>query len=90
MYMMAPPSKQHQEIVGAIYAAIREHVRGKKGKCMLYLAPFAVFLTNDESTYVEPDLLAVCDPEKLNDKGCWGTDVAVCWESVNSNAVALK
>lgn len=36
MYMMAPPSKQHQEIVGAIYAAIREHVRGEKGKCMPY------------------------------------------------------
>lgn len=51
---------------------------------------YAVFLTNDESTYVEPDLLVACDPEKLNDKGCWGTDVAVCWESVNSNAVALK
>lgn len=69
---MAPPSKQHQEIVGAIYAAIREHVKGKKGKYMPYIAPFAVFLTNDESTYVEPDLLVVCDPEKLNDKGCWG------------------
>ena len=33
-------------------------------------APFAVFLNNDDRTYVEPDISVICDRSKLNNRGC--------------------
>lgn len=38
----------------------------------VYAAPFAVFLNEDDTTYVEPDISVICDPDKLDDKGCNG------------------
>lgn len=36
------------------------------------LAPFAVFLNENDKTYLEPDLRVICDKNKLTDKGCNG------------------
>ena len=35
-------------------------------------APFAVYLDEINNTYVEPDISVICDPNKLDDKGCKG------------------
>lgn len=35
-------------------------------------APFAVFLNNDDINYVEPDISVICDPSRLDEKGCHG------------------
>ena len=69
---MAPPSRIHQKITGEIYAEIRNYIKRNDGKCEVYLAPFAVFLNEDDRTYVEPDISVICDPDKLNEKGCNG------------------
>ena len=39
---------------------------------LVYPAPFAVFLNQDDKTYVEPDVTVVCDADRLDDKGCNG------------------
>ena len=72
IYDMAPPSRIHQKITGEIYAEIRKYIKRNDGKCEVYLAPFAVFLNEDDRTYVEPDISVICDPDKLNEKGCNG------------------
>ena len=36
------------------------------------IAPFAVFLNEDDKNYVEPDISVICDKNKLTDKGCIG------------------
>ena len=72
IYMMAPPSRWHQEIVGSLYRKIADYIDGKQGKCKVYIAPFAVFLSKDNNNYVEPDISVICDPDKLTDKGCNG------------------
>ena len=38
MFMMAPPSRMHQAIVGEIFAAIREYIKKNRGDCKVYLA----------------------------------------------------
>ena len=43
-----------------------------KGTCKVYPAPFAVFLNQDDKTYVEPDISVICDNGKLDDRGCNG------------------
>ena len=72
IYYMAPPSRKHQSIVGELFAVIRDYIRKNNGSCRIYPAPFAVFLSEDDTTYVEPDISVICDPKKLNDKGCSG------------------
>ena len=75
--MMAPPSRAHQEISGALFAQLHNYLEGKK--CRVYAAPFAVRLferpgdrPENVDTLVEPDLSVVCDPDKLDDIGCKG------------------
>jgi Uma2 family endonuclease len=73
-YMMAAPSRLHQEICGNFYYALRSFLEGKT--CKVYIAPFAVRLFPAEDlsddTVVEPDITVVCDPSKLDDRGCNG------------------
>ena len=72
IYDMAPPSRTHQELVGELYATIRNYIKSNYGRCKVYPAPFAVFLDEDDKTYVEPDISVICDPNKLDDRGCNG------------------
>ena len=82
LYMMAEPSRIHQEISGEIFRQLANYLRGKK--CRVYAAPFGVRLfekadSPDQNvppervrTVVEPDISVICDPDKLDDKGCKG------------------
>lgn len=72
IYYMAPPSRKHQRIAGELYATIREYIRTSHGSCEVDIAPFAVFLNENDQNYVEPDISVICDPKKLNDQGCVG------------------
>lgn len=72
IYYMAPPSRKHQDIAGELFATIREYIRSNHGSCKPYIAPFAVFLNEDDKNYVEPDISVICDSNKLNDNGCVG------------------
>ncbi len=72
MYMMAPPTRRHQQILGALYRKIADYIDRKGGSCEVDIAPFAVFLNADDKNYVEPDISIICSPEKLTDKGCNG------------------
>jgi Uma2 family endonuclease len=71
-YDMATPSTTHQRLVGLIYRKISDHIEKKGGKCETFIAPFAVYICNDEHNYVEPDVSVICDPEKIDEKGCHG------------------
>lgn len=72
IYYMAPPSRKHQRIAGELFAVIREYIQKKGGPCEVDIAPFAVFLNKHDRTYVEPDISVICDPDKLDDRGCNG------------------
>lgn len=72
IYDMAPPSPLHQELVMELSATLRDYVKKKGGPCKVYPAPFAVFLNEDDTTYVEPDISIVCDKSKISHRGCEG------------------
>ncbi|MDE6579894.1 MAG: Uma2 family endonuclease [Ruminiclostridium sp.] len=72
IYFMSTPSFTHQKISGMLHMAILEYIRDNNGNGEAVAAPFAVFLTNDKTTYVEPDISVICDPTKLDEKGCHG------------------
>ena len=74
IYMMAPPSTKHQKLISALHGKIYNYIESHNGNCEIIPAPFAVFLKdNDENeSYVEPDISVICNPDKLDDKGCNG------------------
>lgn len=72
IYYMAPPSRRHQRILIDLSYQIENYIRNKKGLCEVDIAPFAVFLNEDDINYVEPDISVICDPSKLDEKGCHG------------------
>ena len=72
IYYMAPPSYKHQKLVMELSAIIRNYIKQHKGTCEVLPAPFAVYLGEINNTYVEPDISVICDPNKLDDKGCKG------------------
>ena len=72
LYAMAPPYRIHQELVGELYSAIHNYIHSKDGSCKVYPAPFAVNLTANDKTWVEPDISVICDKDKLSDRGCEG------------------
>ena len=59
IYYMAPPSRSHQRVCGKLYQTIVNYIEANKGNCEVYVAPFAVFLNNDDSNYVEPDISVI-------------------------------
>ena len=72
IYYMAPPSRKHQRISTRLTSIIDRYIEDHQGQCQVYAAPFAVYLDESTNTYVEPDISVICDPNKLNDKGCNG------------------
>lgn len=72
MYMMASPSRTHQRMLVDLTVKIYNYISSRSGKCEVYAAPFAVYLHNDDKTYLEPDIIVVCDTDKLDEKGCHG------------------
>ncbi|WP_300601751.1 Uma2 family endonuclease [Niabella sp.] len=75
--MSPPPGREHQRIVGDIYREISIYLKNKP--CEVYPAPFDVRFPSpdaatDEKTFtvVQPDISVICDPSKLDDRGCVG------------------
>jgi len=76
-YNMTPaPNRRHQEIAGALFNKFYNFLKGKK--CKVYMAPFDVripLFNEDEdaiTNIVQPDLLIICDKNKLDSKGAIG------------------
>ena len=72
LYDMTPPSRVHQELVSGLTHALRDYVISHDGPCRVYPAPFAVNVDAADRNWVEPDVVVVCDPAKLSDRGCEG------------------
>lgn len=76
-FLMAAPSRVHQEICFEIGRQLGNYLEGKQ--CKAYPAPFGVRLfekegdrPEDVDTVVEPDLSVICDRRKLDQHGCKG------------------
>lgn len=72
IYYMASPSQSHQTILTELLVAIRNYLRKKGGSCQVFPAPFDVMLSSSPLTIVQPDLMIVCDKNKLDGKRCNG------------------
>ncbi|HYK77636.1 MAG TPA: Uma2 family endonuclease [Daejeonella sp.] len=79
---MTGPSRLHQRVSGNIFLALGNYLESQP--CQVYSAPFDVRFPKeskaDEDIYtvLQPDICVVCDPGKLDDRGCIGApDIVV-------------
>lgn len=72
IYYMSMPGTTHQRILVFLERVIGNYIEANKGKGEIIPAPFAVYINNDKTNYVEPDISIICDLSKLDEKGCHG------------------
>ncbi|MDR3267387.1 MAG: Uma2 family endonuclease [Tannerella sp.] len=80
VHLMSPaPALSHANVVGNVYTDLKNYIRNRKGACKVFTAPFDVRLPRngekeDDKIYtvVQPDICLVCNPEKLDERGCIG------------------
>ena len=77
MRKMAAPTTYHQKVVGNLHLTLVNHLR--RNACKVFLGPFDVRLLESTGngdaqikTVVQPDLCVVCDPTKIDKRGCLG------------------
>ncbi len=76
-YAMTPaPSRSHQRLLGELFREIAQAL--EQSGCEVNIAPFDVRLPDHDEAdeaivnVVQPDLVVVCDPAKLDERGCRG------------------
>ena len=67
-YDMAAPTVEHQLLAGSVYAQLLAFIRSRKGKCIPLVSPVDVKLDEDNKTMVQPDVVVVCDREKITER----------------------
>ena len=71
-------SAEHQTILGNLAVQIANQIKGKQSRILM--APFDVRLNpyTKDNTVVQPDIIAVCDRSKFDEKSCVGApDLAI-------------
>ncbi|WP_026651003.1 Uma2 family endonuclease [Butyrivibrio proteoclasticus] len=71
-YDMSSPRIVHQDICYVIHSAIASYIKANKGKCKAFSAPVDVQIDCDDKTMVQPDVLVVCDRDKIKGFGIYG------------------
>ena len=83
-YMMASPNTEHQSLSMFLSSELMNFFKGKK--CRPFAAPYDVFLNESpkdkngkliknkrvKGTVVQPDLMVICDKDKIKPDGCHG------------------
>jgi Uma2 family endonuclease len=98
IFKMSPgPGTSHQSISGNLFVPIWNYFRGKK--CKVFSAPYDVRLPGsskkdrDIVTVVQPDICVICDPSKIDARGCLGPPdwiIEILSKHTSSKDIRLK
>jgi len=86
IFYMAGPSQEHQTISMELSTTINTYIKGNRGNCRVFHAPFDVKLSDNPLTIVQPDIMVVCDKDKLDGKRCNGAPDFIIEIVSSSNA----
>ena len=95
IFKMSPaPSPLHQEISANISSALHNYLKDKP--CKIYYAPFDVRFPKESKadkdiyTILQPDICVICDPAKIDGRGCVGApDIVIEILSPGNNRMEL-
>jgi Uma2 family endonuclease len=92
-YDMVAPKIVHQDIISYIHMELYSYIKRKKKPCKVYESPVDVQLDCDNKTMVEPDVIVVCDKDKIKDFGIYGAPdfvLEVLSKSTHNKDMTLK
>lgn len=72
IYIMEAPGFVHQNVASKLLFRIMEYIQKKGGDCIPLLSPVDVRLDCDDKTMVQPDLIILCDKDKIKRWGIMG------------------
>ena len=92
-FAMSGPNTKHQVIFRELFGQFFVYLRGKP--CQVFGAPYDVrlFYEEDESddTVVQPDIMVICDKNKIGPEGCRGApDLIIEILSPSNTAVDME
>ncbi len=95
IFQMGAPGSNHQRVSKRLFSAINNYLTGRN--CEVFFAPFDVRIPRksaddkDIITVFQPDLCVICDPTKIDEKGCLGApDIVIEILSADNNIKELK
>lgn len=72
VYDMPSPSQIHQTLSMELSNILYNYINTQKRACQVFSAPFDVKLSDKPFTLVQPDIMVICDKDKLDGKRCNG------------------
>jgi Uma2 family endonuclease len=76
LYMLNTPVTAHQRICFELSGQLRDFLKKTPGIAEAFFAPYAVRLfpkpDNSDDVVLQPDIIVVCDPAKVDDYSCNG------------------
>ena len=92
-YAMSGPNTRHQATLMELSSQFHAYLRGKP--CRVFPAPYDVrlFYEEDESddTVVQPDIMVICDKDKIGHEGCRGApDLVIEILSPSNTAIHME
>ena len=71
-YDMGAPITTHQIIALQMATQISNYIKANNGNCIPFVAPCDVMLDKDDKTMVQPDVMIICDRDKIIQKNIFG------------------
>ena len=72
IYDMAAPSTIHQLIAGEVHRQISNFILEHDGPCMPFISPVDVQLDCDDKTMLQPDVVILCDIDRMKVRCIYG------------------
>lgn len=69
---MESPTVLHQAFLFKIAFSLETFIQKNQGTCSVFIAPLDVQLDCDDKTMVQPDIILVCDRNKITEKRIYG------------------
>lgn len=72
VYVMDAPGFVHQRLIGRFFSRLDSYIEKKGGDCIPLASPLDVRLDCDDKTMVQPDVIILCDRDKIKRWGIMG------------------
>ena len=93
IYDMSAPTSVHQLLGTEILLVLKDYIRKEHSLCVPVASPIDVQLDCDDKTMVQPDVIVVCDREKIQNRCIYGAPdfvVEVLSKSTRKKDLVLK
>ena len=93
LFEMNSPRTVHQDIASIIHMAFYEYIRKTKKPCKVFEAPVDVQLDCDNRTMLQPDVMVICQRDRIRGFGIYGAPdfvLEILSPSTRKKDMALK